>query len=278
MSLDVSKVGSTTDCYELAYDWKTLGLYALGIGAKRDELPYLYEAHGPKVYPSFGVVPAYALLEPLIGLCGGNAAMMVHGGQVVRQFEELPPSGTLSTVGTLTGVYDMKKFAQVVFTTESSLDGKKIFETEWSVIFRDGGGFGGPRPPKRKIVKIPKDTDPTWSFEEFISPEQALVYRLSGDHNPLHADPKFAKEVGFERGPILHGLASYGYVCRAVAIKSCGGEANKIASLQSQFRNPIWPADTIVHDAYDVDGEILLKSYSREEPDTIVAISVATLR
>src|SRR5436190_19418878 len=116
MSLDLSTVGHTTKPYSMSYDWKTLATYTLGIGAKRDELAYLYEGAkgGMKVYPTFAVVPAYDAIVDLLGKSQCNLAMVVHGGQTVRAHRAIPSGGTLSTTGTLKGIYDMKTFAQIV--------------------------------------------------------------------------------------------------------------------------------------------------------------------
>ena len=105
-------------------------------------------------------------------------------------------------------------------------------ETESSIIFRGEGGFGGQPPPKREVVDFGKE--PSWEVTLETSPEQALLYRLSGDQNPLHADPEFAKMVGFP-APILHGLCSYGFVARAVVKQCCGGDGDKLKFFSAQF-------------------------------------------
>ena len=127
MSLDVSTVGYTTEPYVFEYDWKTVVLYALGIGAKKDELEYLYEAKGPKVYPTFAVVPVFPVLGDTLSKTQGNLAMVVHGGQIVRMHQPIPSEGKLETVGTISAIYDLRKMAQVVVQTKSSVNGKPCF-------------------------------------------------------------------------------------------------------------------------------------------------------
>lgn len=254
MSLDTSTVGYTTPEYEFKYDWKTVVLYALGIGAKRDELDYLYEAKGPKVYPTFAVVPAYAALGDALVKTQGNLAMVVHGGQTVIMHRPIPSEGSMKTVATITGIYDMKKMAAVTVTTKTLVNGEPCFDTEWSILYRGAGGFGGPPPPREEVPSAAKDAPKTWSFEEQTTPEQALLYRLSGDLNPLHADPDFAAMVGFPQGPILHGLCTYGYACRAIVKSSCGGDADKLKRFTVQFRKPVWPGESIRTDAVALDG------------------------
>jgi acyl dehydratase len=269
MSLDISTVGYTTEPYEFKYDWKTVVLYALGIGAKRDELEYLYEAKGPKVYPTFAVVPAYPALGDALVKTQGNLAMVVHGGQTVKMHRPIPSEGTLVTTAKITGIYDMKKMAQAVVVTETKVNGEPCFDTEWSILYRGAGGFGGGPPPRADAPRAPEGATTSWSFEERTLPEQALLYRLSGDLNPLHADPDFAAMVGFPQGPILHGLCSYGHACRAVVKNACGGDADKIKRFTVQFRKPVWPGETIRTDAIALEGgKVALTVYAggRDEP------------
>lgn len=278
MGLSLEAVGAKSRVYELAYDFKVPVLYALGIGAKRSELDYLYEARGPKVFPSFAVVPAYPVLTDLIGKSGGNFAMVVHSGQSIRVTKPIPAQGTLRTEGTISAIYDLKRMSQLVMTTETTtLDGEPVCSSEWSLIFRDEGGFGGPRPPKNEVPKIAKDSTPSWVHEEVVSPEQALLYRLSGDLNPLHADPQVAHSVGFEQGPILHGLATFGFVCRAIALRSCAGNANRIVSLSAQFRKPVWPGEVLRVEGYECDGKVLIEAFAGGRPDAVISQSWAEL-
>lgn len=257
MALDLTSVGFTTEPHSYTYDWKNLALYALGIGAKRDELAYLYEntAGGIASYPTFAVIPAHGPLFESLVRTGGNLAMVVHGGQKIRSIAKLPPSGTLLTTGTIRGIYDMKKLAQVVIDTQSTLEGKPVFETTWSIFFRGEGGFSGPRPvADPDEPSLPKDREPTFTHEEATTPEQALLYRLLADFNPLHADPDFAASVGFPQGPILHGLCTYGFAARALIKHLAGGDASRLRMMSAQFRRPVWPGDTIVTQGFLLEG------------------------
>jgi acyl dehydratase len=273
MAVDPKSLGAETRVFTLRYDHQTLILYALGVGATRDELDYLYEARGPKVLPTFGVVPAYPVLAELLARAGASLDKVVHGAQSVTVHAELPPAGELATRGVITGVYDLKRMTQLVFRAQSSLAGQLIFETEWSLIVLGEGGFDGPRPPKSPIPKIPSGMEPAFVIEERIPPEQALLYRLSGDMNPLHADPAVAKSFGFDKGPILHGLATYGYAARALIRGAFGGDASCLRSFHGQFRKPVWPGDVLRTEGYEVDGQYALRSSTGS--DDGVALFVA---
>ncbi len=271
MSLDLSAVGYETEAFSFDYDWKTTVLYALGIGCKRDELDYLYEKKGPWVVPSFAVVPAYPALEPLVAKAGADMTKVVHGFQSVTLHASIPSSGKLTTVAKLDGIYDLKRLSQVVFTTRTEHEGTLLFETEWSLVVRDTGGFGGPRPPRSEAPKLPSDQTPLFEKTETISPEQALLYRLSGDLNPLHADPEFAREVGFEQGPILHGLCTYGYVTRAVIEGACGGDPSRLKKIAVQFKKPVWPGESLRTVGFTTeDGKVAIAAYAGGRPDAVV--------
>ncbi len=272
MALDPSCLGFETEPISFSYDPKALALYALGIGAKRDELDLLYEGRGPRVFPTFAVVPAMAATNLCLARTGGDFATVVHGAQSVRVHALPPPEGTLTTVGRLRAVYDLKKFARVVVATETRLpDGRLAFETEWAIIYRGAGGFGGPRPPPDEAPSVPKDRPADATVREATLPEQALLYRLSGDLNPLHADPAFAASVGFAEGPILHGLCTYGFAARAVVRAGLGGDAAKLRRFDAQFRRPVWPGDTLVTELWrEGDGKIIVRTLAEGRPDPVL--------
>lgn len=276
MSLDLSAVGFETEPFSFTYDWKVTALYALGVGCRRNELDYLYEGRGPKVLPSFAVVPAYPALEPLVKKAGADMTKVVHGSQEVLLHAPIPPSGTLQTIAKIDGLYDLKRLSQVTFSTKTTLDGQLLFETKWTLIVRDTGGFGGPRPQKSDAPKIPSDTTPLFEKTERIAEEQALLYRLSGDLNPLHADPQFARDVGFEEGPLLHGLCTYGYVTRAVIEGACGGDSHRLRKIVVGFKKPVWPGETLRTVGYhSQDGRVALLAYANDRPEAVVGAAWA---
>lgn len=280
MALDTSLVGAQSPTHSTTYDWKTLAAYALGIGAKKDELAYLYEGApgGMRAYPTFAVVPAFVPATEMLMKTGANLAMVVHGAQAIRLHRAPPPAGTIETAATLRAIYDMKRFASVVIDTRSTIDGEHVFDTTWSIIVRDGGGFSGPRPPADEAPPVPKDRPADFVVEEATTPEQALLYRLSGDVNPLHADPQLAASVGFPQGPILHGLCTYGFAGRALVARACGGDPAKLRSFAAQFRKPVWPGDTIVTSGWDLGGGKWAVSASvKERPDPVLTSAWAEI-
>jgi acyl dehydratase len=270
--LDPSIAGARTAAHEHRYGWRELCTYALGVGATRAELSYLYEgaAGGMQVLPTYAVVPAYPVVIELLERAGAEAEQLVHVAQTVRAHRAAPPRGVLETVGTLAGVYDVKRYAQLVIETTTTAAGEPLFDTVWTIVVRGRGGFDGPRPPRgARAPRIEAGREPDWSVEQATLPEQALLYRLSGDPNPLHADDRVAQAAGFDRGAILHGLCTFGFVGRAVVREAAGGDAARLRSLTATFRRPVWPGETI-HTAGIVlsDGRVALRVSvaGRDEP------------
>jgi acyl dehydratase len=279
MALDLSLTGKPTAPTSFSYAWKDVVLYALGVGAKKDELDYLYEGRGPRVVPSFAVVPMFGPMFELVAKTGGDLAMVVHGAQTVKIHAPLAASGTLMTTAKIRGIYDMRKFAIVLVDTETrDAAGKHLFDTTSQIVFRGAGGFGGEPPPKEeKVAEIPKGQQPDFRVEETTTPEQALVYRLSGDVNPLHADPEFAATVGFTQGPILHGLCTFGFMARHVAKGALGGDATRITALSAQFRRPVWPGDTLVTEGWRLGaGKLALQVSVKERGENVLSNAWAT--
>lgn len=275
MALDLSLVGKPSTPSKHLYGWEDTVLYALGVGAKKTELDYLYEGRGPKVLPSYAVVPKFQPMLELLAKSGGNMAMVVHGGEKVRVHKPFAGAATLHTTATIRGVYDMRKFATVLVDTETKddADGSLVATTTSSILFRGEGGFGGEPPPKEAPeAAVPKGQPADFRVEEATSPEQALLYRLSGDFNPLHADPEFAASVGFAQGPILHGLCTFGYMVRHVAKGALGGDAARLTGFEAQFRRPVWPGDTIVTEGWNVaPGKVALSVSVKERGEAVLA-------
>lgn len=273
MSIDPTAVGASSGPHSFSYGAETAILYALGIGARRDELDYLFEGRGPRVFPTFAVVPAAAAVFGCMGRVGGSLESLVHGSQSITLHGSLPAEATLSTTGKVAALYDLKRFTQVVITTETrDAAGRVLCETEWMLLLRGVGGFGGPRPPKEAAeAAVPKDRPADFRVEEATSPEQALLYRLSGDRNPLHADPELAARVGFPQGPILHGLCTLGYAARALIKAELGGDGGRLRRLGANFRKPVWPGETLVTEGWRIEGgKIALSTTVLGRPEPVL--------
>jgi acyl dehydratase len=279
MPFDLSIVGTTSQPHSFTYTWKDHVLYALGVGAKVDELDYLYEGRGPRTLPSFAVVPTFQPMFDLLAKLGGNFATVVHGAQRVRFHKPFAPAGTLATTARIKGLYDLRKFAIAHVETETKdASGAPVADTMWTIVFRGEGGFGGDPPPREPSgIDVPKGKAADFRVEETTTKEQALLYRLSGDLNPLHADPAFAKSVGFEQGPILHGLCTYGYMVRHVVNGALGGDAAKLTGFEGGFKKPVWPGDTLITEGWHVaPGKIALQVSVKERSEVVIGSAWAT--
>ena len=279
MAFDLSIVGKPTEPSRFTYSHKDTILYALGVGAKKDELDFLYEKRGPKVIPSFAVVPTFPVMLDALGKTGGDFAMVVHGAQRFRVHKPFAPSGELASTATIRGIYDLRRFASVLVDTHTKNEkGELVAEGTWTIVYRNAGGFGGDPPPKEpNDIIVPKDRAPDFRIEEKTTPEQALLYRLSGDPNPLHADPEFAKAVGFEQGPILHGLCTYGFMVRHAAKGACNGDATRLTGFDGRFSKPVWPGETIVTQGWIVaPGKVALSVAVKEREENVITGAWAT--
>lgn len=270
--LDREALGQSALPTTFSYDWKDLATYALGIGAKKDELDYLYEGKGPKVYPTFAVVPSFPAMMAAIGLTKGDVTTVVHGSQSVRVKKPIGPKGTLVSTGRVAGIFDMKKLANVNLVVETRDEaGDVVYETDWNILFRGPVAPGCPPPPKSEAPSVPRERPADVRIVEATTQEQALLYRLSGDPNPLHADPAFAAEVGFPQGPILHGLCTYGHAARAVIKGLLGGDASRLTRFDCQFRKPVWPGDVLITDVWKLDdGRVSVSTLVEGKPDPVL--------
>jgi len=267
MPIDPDSLGYEAPPIEFEYSWRGPVLYALGVGASADdELDYLYEGRGPKVLPTFGTIPTFAVFDALVDRLGCDRLGLVHHSQQMELFAPLRPSARLRVIGRVTGLYDLKRLAMSVFSIEAFDESDSlIIRGEVTLVLRNDGGFGGARPPKTERVALP-DRKPDFEFSERVAPTQALLYRLNGDYNPLHADPKFAADAGFDK-PILHGLCTYGYAGRAVLRGACGGDPGKLAMLRGQFSNPVYPGETLLVRSWQEAGRVVLSVSTAERPD-----------
>ncbi|HEU5056188.1 MAG TPA: MaoC/PaaZ C-terminal domain-containing protein [Kofleriaceae bacterium] len=273
--LNLDLIGKPLAPQRHEYTWRDAVLYALGVGARVDgELDYLYEGRGPRVLPTFAVVPSFRSLVDVVSVLGANPLHILHGEQTIRLVRPIPPSGAFETRGEVTGIYDKGKGALVVVRARTSDEkGEPVFENEFSLFVRGAGGFGGDRGPEARAVEVPGRA-PDFEERQATSPEQAAIYRLMGDLNPLHIAPEVGAAAGFGR-PILHGLCTYGFAGRAVVKHACGGDPGKLASFAARFSGVVFPGDTLVTSGWRGDGGRWVVQVAR--PDGAVVLSHAVV-
>jgi acyl dehydratase len=251
MTLDRNCAGRTLGPRVTTCTWKDAALYAISLGAGCDDLPFMLDP-SPRVLPTFGVIPAFEPVFELLRSTGGDLVTLLHSSQRTALIKPFPPSGTMETTATITGVYDMKIGAAVVIDTVTAVNGERTALTTWTLLLRGEGGFGGERPPARLKVKAPDDRAADFCVEVPTAQNAALLYRLNGDINPIHSHPEVAKAAGFDR-PILHGLCFYGIAGRVALKALAGDDPARFRSLECLFSKPVMPGDTLVVEGWILD-------------------------
>ena len=259
MPLDLAAVGRTGTPRERTWTATDALLYAVGVGAGLGdplrELPFTTENTAgveQAVLPTFGVLLAQA---PGPDLGPFDRAMLVHAEQAVRLHRVLPVSGTVRATARCVAIED--KGSGALVTTESVAvdgDGEPLVTSRSSVFIRGERGPAGERDPREDWRR--PDREPEAVATCPTRPEQALLYRLSGDRNPLHSDPAFAARAGFER-PILHGLCTYGMTCKALTDSVLDGDAGAVGSYGARFAGVAYPGETLKASVWKEDGRLL---------------------
>lgn len=291
MPIDAAKATSAEPrSTELAWDHKDVQLYHLGIGAGAatpekphpatdpDELRYTLES-ALHVLPSFATVAGGGM-----ALAGGlsapgievDLAAVLHGGQRVTVHRPVPVRGRAVQTSSVPAVYDKGKAAVIVLRSEVADEDGPLWTCDTQIFVRGEGGFGGERGPSARL-ELPERA-PDLDTERRIREDQALLYRLSGDWNPLHADPEFAALAGFDR-PILHGLCTYGVTLKAVVDTVLGGEVSRVTSYTTRFTGVVFPGETLRLRMWREPGRVQVSVTAADREDApVLADTVVTHR
>jgi acyl dehydratase len=251
MPLNPAAVGAVGDVRTMSWNSKDALLYAVGIGAGQNDLPFTTENTKEVqqvVFPTFAVVAGSGTTSPgksaMAEIGTFNWAMLVHGSQAITLHRPIPVEAEATVQDKVVAMYDKGKAAVVVTEAETKLKtGELLWTTRSSVFIRGEGGWDGERGPSGPQNEPPAKA-PDHEVTLQTSPDQAFVYRLSGDRNPLHTDPSFAAIGGFDR-PILHGLCSYGFTGRALLGTLCNNDVTKFKHIEGRFSSPVMPGDAL---------------------------------
>lgn len=259
--------------HEVRYTDRDVMLYALGVGFGRDplharELRFVYE-NDLQTVSTFATVIGWG--HSALARSGVNFLMVVHGEQRLTVHKALPSEATVICDERVTGAIDKGEGKGALILLEKVIrdkaSGEKYCTLGFTVFARGDGGFGGPREGAPVPHPVPERA-PDLVVECGTRTDQALLFALSGDRNPLHRDPSVARMVGYER-PILHGLCTYGIACRAVLGSVCGYDATKIAGFDARFSAPAYPGETIITELW-VDGPVVSFRCRLKERDAVV--------
>jgi acyl dehydratase len=270
MSLNFDIIGADSEPAERSWTETDVLLYALAVGAGQQdplaELEFTTENSigvRTQVLPTFGNMIAGGGGRRSLG--DFDPAALVHAEQAFTLHRPLPAAGTARSVSRVTGIYD-KGSAALVVTESAAVDagtGEPLVTTRGSVFIRGEGGFGGDRGPAQDWAMPSGAPDEQVTYR--TRPDQALLYRLTGDRNPLHSDPKFAARGGFPR-PILHGMCTYGYTGRALLHAVCGSEPSRFASMEGRFTRPVLPGDELTISIWADGGTAYFRTTSNGVP------------
>jgi acyl dehydratase len=255
MALDLNVMGKKSDPVAFTYTEDQLILYALGVGSGVEELDFVYEKN-LKALPTFAVVPVMPIVFQFVKAAKVNLKGLLHADHKIVLHGTIPRNGTLYSTWQWLSVYD-KGDRGALFSVHSETrdgNGELLFENLLSGWDRTAGNFGGDPGPKSEKLAPPSGVVPDFRVEYRTSPSQAALYRLSGDKNPLHIDPEFAKLSGLER-PILMGLCTYGFAGRAVLHTVCEGDPARFKSFSVRFSGMVWPGETLITEGWKVGGD-----------------------
>jgi len=270
MALNLDAIGKKIGPIRRDYTWKDVVLYALGVGAGFDELEYCYEER-LKVIPSFSIASVFGFLAEVAMSSNADLSGILHGAQEIIFHNPIPKDGTLITEGAITHMYDKGTGKGALVVAEADTyhsNGQKLFTNVFTLFARKDGGFGGDPGPS-DTVRFP-DRPPDFEEPARPSPDQPLLYRLSGDVFQLHVDPDFARASGFER-PIMHGLCTHGFACRAVIKHLFPGEPERMNRFAVRFSRPLYPGVPFTTRIWKLEeGRALFRTVNDETGEVVI--------
>lgn len=261
------------------YEPKDVILYALGVGAGFADLEYCYEK-GLKVVPTFSVAMIFDLFFEAVQQADLDPEGILHGEQELLFHHPIPTEGTLTAGGRITHFVDKGKDRGALVRVESDTrhsNGEKLFTSVMTIFARRDGGFGGEDRLPKKEIRFP-DSEPKETIQDHPFPNQPLMYRLSGDRFALHVDPSFARASGFER-PIMHGLCTMGFACRALIRALVPGAPERVRRLKCRFSKPLYPGIPIETDIWKPEnGTALWRTRNAETGDIVIDKGICEYR
>jgi acyl dehydratase len=250
MPINPNAIGARTAAQPFEWTDRETLLYALGVGAGTQELAFTTEnSHDieQQVLPTYAVIacPAWGAAAEVGSF---NWAMLLHGSQQIRLYKPLPPAGKLSVSSEVFDIQDKGEGKNAILmlkgTGTDPDTGELIAETVSTAVIRGEGGFGGQQ-GERPVAPTYPDREPDAKVALGTTEDLPLIYRLSGDRNPLHSDPWFAQNLAGFPKPILHGLCTYGVAGRVLVAELGGGDATKIRAVGARFTSPVFPGETL---------------------------------
>ncbi len=279
-------IGASAGLRKLEYNWRDIALYALAVGANKEDLNYYYEKN-MKAIPTFGVIPYWnavnitpqrptpypaSLLvsEALQRELGALPGVLHMEHELIMHKPIDPIKGSLVFEDTITNIYDRGKDKGIIVKTQLPVydeAGNLICTNNSSTVFFAGGGFGGEKPPKSTVV-IP-ECEPDYVVSDYISEIQNVLYRLTGDTNHIHVNPEVAKEAGF-KAPFMQGLCSLGFACRMGINAIIPNEPERITRISAQMRSVCYPGTKVQFAGWKVDNGVYFKLLNSDTAEAIL--------